>query len=145
MINLLESHGFQITGIDASEQMIALARHHHTNPEFIVADICQWDTAQKFDLIVAWDSIFHLPLDMQRPVLSKLCGMLHTNGILIYTFGDEIGEHESDWHDDKFYYSAIGITGNLEVMMQNDCECRHLELDQYPPKHVYMIAQKITG
>lgn len=69
--------------------------------------------------------------------------MLNPNGILFYTFGDEIGEHFSNWHEEKFYYSSIGINGNLETLIQSGCECKHLEIDQFPEKHVYLVAKKI--
>lgn len=143
IVRKLESHGFNVTGIDASTKMIEIAKDNHAFAQFFVADICTWDTNQKYDLIVAWDSIFHIPFSMHSLVVSKLCGMLRMNGILTYTFGDDYGEHESDWHNDKFYYSTIGINGNLKVIMENNCECRHLELDQYPEKHVFIIAKKI--
>lgn len=141
IINKLENNGFQVTGIDVSEKMIAIARENHKQAEFKVADICTWNSDQQYDLIVGWDSLFHLPLDMHTPVLAKLCGMLKAGGIFLYTFGDDYGEHESDWHNDNFYYSTIGITENLKITMENNCECRHLELDQYPEKHVVIIVQ----
>lgn len=145
IIRKLESNGFKVTGIDASSKMVEIAKSNHSLVDFHVADICKWNTKEKYDFIVAWDSIFHLPLTMHSQVISKLCGMLQKDGILTYTFGDDYGEHESDWHDDKFYYSTIGINGNLKTMMENQCECRHLELDQYPEKHVFIIVQKVVA
>jgi len=138
---LLENE-FTVTGIDASSKMIELAKHNHPDVDFQVADICNWQATIKYDFIVAWDSIFHLPLSMHEPVISKLCSMLQKEGVLIYTFGDDYGEHESDWHNDKFYYSTIGISENLRITQKENCECRHLELDQYPEKHVFIIVQK---
>lgn len=143
IVKKLQDHGFNVTGIDASTKMIEIAKANHSSSHFLIADICTWNTTGKYDLIVAWDSIFHIPFSLHPQVLSKLCGMLRKGGILIYTFGDDYGEHESEWHNDKFYYSSIGITGNLKVIMENNCECRHLELDQYPEKHVFLIAKKL--
>lgn len=142
IVRTLERSGFSVTGLDASSKMIEIAKANHTSAEFLVADICDWDSDVKYDFIVAWDSIFHLPFAMHSQVVPKLCRMLQKEGILIYTFGDDYGEHESDWHNDKFYYSSIGMNENLKITMENNCECRHLELDQYPQKHVFMIVQK---
>jgi SAM-dependent methyltransferase len=144
VIKKLLEKGFIVTGIDVSEKMIEIARSNYDNVSFHVADICNWETSEKYDFIVAWDSIFHLPLSEQGPVITKLCKMLNQDGILVYTFGDApYGEHESDWHNDKFYYSTIGINENLKVIIDNGCQCKHLELDQYPENHVYVIAKKI--
>ncbi|WP_339790566.1 class I SAM-dependent methyltransferase [uncultured Imperialibacter sp.] len=138
----LLASGFSITGLDVSAQMIEIGRANHPEVNFINDDICKWQSPAKFDFIVAWDSIFHLPFKSQVPVVSKLCGMLNNDGILIYSFGNDYGEHENQWRDDTFYYSTIGITENLRVISESSCRCMHLELDQYPQKHVYVIAQR---
>lgn len=142
MINLLLKAGFSVMGIDVSAEMLKLARQNHPEVHFQKADICDWQSDQTYDLILAWDSIFHLPLEKHAEVTGRLCGMLEENGILLYTFGDAMGEHLSRWQGDDFYYSSIGISKNLQVIMESDCECRHLELDQYPQKHVIMIVRK---
>ena len=142
-VRKLQEQGFQITGLDVSQEMIELARENHPNESFYVYDICNWETEQKFDFILAWDSIFHLPFSMQETVVSKLCNLLAKNGILTYTFGDGYGEHTDEWHEEQFYYSSIGINGNLSVLMKNEMMCKHLELDQFPENHIYVIAQKL--
>ncbi|NDK54556.1 class I SAM-dependent methyltransferase [Pontibacter fetidus] len=143
VVNALISAGFKgITGIDLSEKMIGLAKANHPDVDFQVQDICSWQAAQTYDFIVAWDSIFHVPLHYQALVVAKLCQLLNPEGILIYTFGDASGEHLSNWQNDQFYYSTIGIDGNLKAIMDNNCQCRHLELDQFPENHVYVIVQK---
>jgi 2-polyprenyl-3-methyl-5-hydroxy-6-metoxy-1,4-benzoquinol methylase len=142
-IRILQDHNYSICGLDASEHMISLARKNHPEHEFIHHDICTWESDKRFDFIVAWDSLFHLPRDMQGPVLTKLCRLLAHNGVLIYTFGNANGEHTDQWHDDTFYYSSIGISENIQIMMGNRLSLLHLELDQYPEKHVYAIASKI--
>ena len=40
------------------------------------------------------------------------------------------------------YYSVLGIPKTLEVLSAAGCICRHLEYDQYPEQHLYMIAQR---
>lgn len=142
VFRLLEEMGFGITGIDASAEMIAIARASHPAALLQVADIREWQSAERFDLIIAWDSIFHLAQHEHEPVLKKLADLLGAGGILIYTLGDAVGEHESDWHDDKFPYSSIGIGENLRVLMDCGLHIRHVELDQYPQKHAYIIARK---
>lgn len=143
IIRKLQSAGFNITAIDASPNMIQIAESNHHKVNFEICDIASWKTNKTFDLIVAWDSIFHLSMAEQRKVIPGLCSMLNTDGIIIYTFGDACGEHETEWHGEKFFYGSIGIDENLKILMESYCQCRHLELDQYPEKHVYVIAQKI--
>ena len=142
-VRIMEKNGLSVTGIDVSEEMIKLASKNHPQHVFLHQDICHWEAEEAFDFIVAWDSIFHLPLAMQAPVVTKLCNLLSSNGVLMYTFGNDYGEHTDNWHDDTFYYSTIGINKNISLLMKNGLSIMHLELDQYPEKHVYVIAKRI--
>lgn len=142
MIHRLQQAGFDVVGVDASQNMMRLAQSTHPDCEFHHADFLNWETDQTFDFILAWDSIFHLPLEQQKPVLTKFTQLLNDDGILLYTFGDAHGFHESSWHDDTFYYSSLGINGNLTHLIDHGLKILHLDLDQYPQKHVFVIAQK---
>jgi len=142
-VRLLQEKGFQVTGIDVSAEMIRLAQENHPDANFLVRDICTWDTGQRFHLIIAWDSIFHLPLAMQEPVVTKLCRLLTAGGVLIYTFGDALGEHDDVMQGESFHYSSIGIQGNLRVLAEAGITCKHLELDQWPEKHVYIVGVRM--
>lgn len=142
IINELLSSNFEVKGIDVSSSMLDLAKKSHAEVSFENVDICTWESDEKFDLIVAWDSLFHLPLSEHKNVIKKLSNLLEEDGILIYTFGDDIGEHISSWHDDTFYYSSIGINENIKTLIDNSLKIMHLELDQYPQRHVYTIVKK---
>lgn len=154
IINKLLESGFKVTALDVSEKMLDIAKRNHSEVSFYLSDICEWNNNKKFDLIIAWDSIFHLPLEKQEFVISKLCSYLNKNGIIIYTFGDDYGDHEdlsfSDsngnqiegLNNDYFGYGTIGIYENIRVLKDNHCKCVHLEMDQYPFKHVFIIGKK---
>jgi 2-polyprenyl-3-methyl-5-hydroxy-6-metoxy-1,4-benzoquinol methylase len=150
---IIES-GFAIKAIDISENMLEIARSAHPEVSFELCDIRTWESSDKYDLIVAWDSIFHISSKLQESVISKLCNHLQPSGILVYTFGDAIGDMESYSFSEKdgtqfaevkgisFPYGTIGIEGNLHAIEKNHCQCRHLELDQgNTGGHVYIIAQ----
>ena len=83
-----------------------------------------------------------MPLNEQKPVVTKLCNLLAENGVLIYTFGDAVGEHDDQMKGDTFHYSSLGINENLTLMAMHDVTCKHLELDQWPQNHVYVIGVK---
>ena len=145
-IDTLIRHGFTPAGLDLSAEMIALARQQHPDVTFYTADICTWQFPQSYDLISAWDSTFHLPLAEQEPVLRKLCAGLNPNGVLLFTCGGTSGPEEiSGGFDGQIFdYSTLGVNEFLRLLMQFGCTCKHLEYDQYPENHVYIIAQK-TG
>jgi trans-aconitate methyltransferase len=142
LVRLLQENGFTVQGIDVSRTMINLARSLHPDCEFVQADIVTVELPGTYDLIIAWDSIFHLPLAQHVPVLQKLCRHLHPEGLLVYTFGDAEGEHTDIWQNEQFYYSSIGINGNIRVLLDCGLKIVHLELDQLPHNHVTIMARK---
>lgn len=144
-IKVFSKHGFQAEGLDISSKMIHLARQLHPDINFYQADICCWTPAHPYSLISAWDSTFHLPLNQQEPVTRKLCNALEPNGVLLFTCG---GGHASSeiagsFQGQNFEYSTLGIEAFLQILAEQHCTCRHLEYDQYPERHVYLIAQKV--
>ena len=143
-IEALLKYGFTPAGVDISREMIALARQRHPEVTFYREDICTWELPQKYDLISAWDSTFHLPLAEQKPVLQKMCDGLNSNGVVLFTCGGGIGPGEiSDgFGGQTFDYSTLGVDEFLRLINEFGCSCKHLEYDQYPENHVYIIAQK---
>lgn len=146
-IELLLKHGFVVEGLDVSEKMLELAREIHPKVVFHHADIGTWDLPRRYDFIVAWDSLWHLPLDAQEPVLRKLCQGLAPEGVLVFTFGgiDEPNAHSNAAMGPELSYSTLGIPKTLELLTSCGCLCRHLEYDQYPEAHVYVIVQKLAA
>ncbi len=136
--------GFQAEGLDVSEKMIYYARELHPNATFYHCDISNWNFSKKYSLITAWDSTFHLPLDLQEPVLRKLCQALESQGILLFSCGGSIEESEiiGSFSGLTFEYSSLGIHKNVNILMEENCVLQHLEYDQYPANHVYIIVQK---
>ena len=42
----------------------------------------------------------------------------------------------------ELYFGALGIPRTLQIIEEEGSVCRHLEYDQYPELHLYVIAQK---
>jgi SAM-dependent methyltransferase len=144
LIDLLLTHGFHVEGVDISQQMLSLTRERHPDVNFYHADICKWTIPGKYDLISAWDSIWHVPLSEQEHVMTKIVESLESGGVFIFTTGgvDRPGEKTDSFMGPEMYYSVLGIPKLLALLDSLGCVCRHLEYDQYPEQHVYVIAQK---
>ena len=143
-IDLLLKQGFAPEGLDVSKEMIALARQRHPDVSFYHADISKWSFPKQYDFISAWDSTWHLPLNLQEPVLHKICDGLADNGVFIFTTGALDGPHEKPDSSMgiEVWYGILGIPRTLELLDRFGCVCRHLEYDQFPEQHLYIIAQK---
>lgn len=145
-MRVLREHDFQTEGVDVSSAMIELAKEKDPASRFYTADIAAWELPGKYDFISAWDSTFHLPLDLQEPVLRKLCDGLTPGGILLFTCGGgEASEIRGTFQGQEFGYSSLGVETFVHILAEAGCLCRHVEYDQYPEKHVVVIAEKKTA
>ena len=144
IIDLMLRHGFTVEGLDISDRMIEMARRRHPDITFHHADICEWKFSRQYDFISAWDSIWHVPLAQQEPVLKKILEGLSPQGVFIFTTGglDAPSEKIDSAMGPPMYYSAPGIPNTLSLIDEAGCICRHLEYDQYPELHLYIIAHK---
>lgn len=143
-IDLLLGEGFEPEGLDVSDEMLKRAKKKHPDTAFYHEDICEWLLPKKYDFITAWDSIWHVPLEQQINVLTKLLSALNSGGVFIFSCGgtDEAGEHTDDAMGEEVYYSSLGVNGFLKVFADSGCLCRHMQYDQHPELHAYFIVQK---
>jgi predicted TPR repeat methyltransferase len=143
----MRGYGMNIEGIDIASGMVSLARQ--ADPTVIVhhADVCNWQIRRAYRFISAWDSIWHVRLEHQRSLMLKLMGALEAGGIFIFTAGglDAEDEHIDAAMGPGVYYATLGIPGLLDVIKDAGCVCRHLEFDQYPQKHLYIVAQRVEN
>lgn len=144
IIDLMVSEGFEAEGLDISSEMVRMAKQRHPEVLFHLADICDWDFPKKYDFISAWDSIWHAPLAAHEPILRKLCEGLNHGGVLIFTSGgvDRPGDVTNPFLGQPLYHASLGIPRLMEIVSQQNCICRHLEYDQYPELHLYLIIQR---
>jgi SAM-dependent methyltransferase len=145
ILDLLLDSGFEAEGLDLSENMLRLATRRHPQVTFHHADICDWEFPRTYDFISAWDSIWHVPLAENERVLTKVLAGLAPGGVCIFTTGgvDHASETQDSAMGPPMYHSVPGIPAILRILGASGCACRHLEYDQYPELHVYVIAQKV--
>ncbi|MFC9328795.1 class I SAM-dependent methyltransferase [Kitasatospora sp. NPDC057015] len=77
--------GRRVTGIDASETMLAHARTHHPGPQYIRADMREFDLGHRFDAALCLDSALlycHTNADLEA-LLSRCRDHLTPGGLLI--------------------------------------------------------------
>jgi predicted TPR repeat methyltransferase len=143
---LMREHGLELEGIDISERMVVLAKIADPTVELYHADVCDWQPPRKYRFITAWDSIWHVGLSGQRPLMLKLMAMLEPGGVFAFTAGglDESSEHVDSAMGPTLRYATLGIPGLLDAIKAAGCGCRHLEFDQHPQNHLFVIAQRIA-
>lgn len=77
-------HGHQVTGIDNSEKMIALARMRFPRQIWVRADMQRALLDRRYDGILAWDSMFHLAPADQLLMIGKVGNWLDPGGSFLF-------------------------------------------------------------
>ena len=142
ILEKLLAEGFHATGIDISNEMLKIAKERYPAVEFVRADIGEWIPSKKFQIVVAWDSIFHLCHENHRSVIEKMCAILNDGGVMLFTAGGIDGEIEGSVFGERFTYSSLADTSLLDIIKQCGCVPVLMERDQYPLHHLVVIAIK---
>lgn len=147
LIELMNEAGLAAEGLDLSAKMLARARDRHPDVTFHHADICQWIPPHPYTFISAWDSLWHTPLEQQTRILARLLNALEPGGVMILTSGGlhQPGETRDEAMGVPMYHAAPGIPALMDTIERTHCVCRHLEYDQWPELHIFVIAQKMPN
>ena len=79
--------GFDVVGVDSSEEFISLASQRYPGLKFVVSDISDFHPEDKFDIVFS-NAVFHWIDRTRQPfLLSCIAGMLKTGGELVCEFG----------------------------------------------------------
>jgi 2-polyprenyl-3-methyl-5-hydroxy-6-metoxy-1,4-benzoquinol methylase len=66
----LVERGFRVTGLDISHQLLELARRDVPAATFLLGAMRKLELLPRFQAIVAWDSVFHVPRRSTPPCSS---------------------------------------------------------------------------
>jgi cyclopropane fatty-acyl-phospholipid synthase-like methyltransferase len=139
-------HEINVLGVDASEQMIGLAKINFPSTRFLLKDMRELDLDEKFDAIIAWHSFFHLPAADQPDMFNIFRRHLNPNGILLFTSGTERGEVWGMNGGENLFHASLA-TAEYQTLMQltqfevlkhtiNDPDCggANVWMAQYKPR-----------
>ncbi|WP_026729852.1 class I SAM-dependent DNA methyltransferase [Flavobacterium denitrificans] len=106
-----------VIGIDISEKMIEAAKSESIkNAAFFLSDFIDFKTKEKFNGIIAWDSLFHFPKERQKEIYPKIYDLLLSGGYFLFTHGKQEDEHTDKMYDEPFYYSCLSRNDVLDLM-----------------------------
>jgi SAM-dependent methyltransferase len=105
----LVSEGAKLTGIDFSRKHIALAKRNVPLADYIEADFSRVELGlDRFDCVVAFYAIFHLPRDEHRALFEKIARTLRGDGLFLATLGAVASAYGEDanWTGAKMAWSS---------------------------------------
>ena len=100
--------GYVLTGVDLADGMLELCRRRFPSMTWLRRDMRGLELGERFDIVVAWDSFFHLGCDDQRAMLETFQRHTAPGGVLLFTSGDEESEGAGgDMFGDQLYHGSL--------------------------------------
>lgn len=139
-------HGINVLGVDASTQMIELAKANFPTTGFLLKDMRELDLEEEFDAIIAWHSFFHLPAGDQPNMFAIFKRHLKPDGILLFTSGTERGEVWSMNGGENLFHASLATAEYQTLLLENefkvlrhkindpDCGGANVWMAQYKPR-----------
>lgn len=120
------SCGFDVTAMDASEEMCDLASIH-IGQDVLNLSFAEMDFNEVFDGIWACASLLHVPGDQIEDIFAKVVKSLKENGVLFMSFyyGDFEGERNGRYYKDyrtRSIKELISGYENLEIIEIDKCD-----------------------
>ncbi len=119
----LSGQGFRVHGIDISQPMIEKARALRL-PEatFSVQDILEYNTPDKYDGVVAFDSLWHIAHDRQAEIYPIISSLTNPGGYFLFTHGKSDGSVSGEMFGERFEYSALDVQAVHALLRNNGFE-----------------------
>jgi cyclopropane fatty-acyl-phospholipid synthase-like methyltransferase len=102
----LLDRGYRLTGVDASLAMLDLARTNCPEAELIVGDMTTITLSNRYDGIIAWDSIFHIPRTQHAALFDNMHKWLRPEVPLLLSLGGIEDEFTDQMFNVEFFYSG---------------------------------------
>ncbi|MFW1839769.1 class I SAM-dependent methyltransferase [Acinetobacter gyllenbergii] len=113
------AQGHQVTGVDASEYMIEMARKSFPEQVWVQQDFREYFTEQKFQGIVAWDSFFHFTQDDQRNMFKRFAEYAQSGTALMFSSGPAQGEAIGELGGEPLYHASLSAEEYQTLLQHN--------------------------
>lgn len=145
ILKYLVDNKMNVTGVDASSEILAIAKANLPHTTFILQDMRLLNLNKKFDAIIAWHSFFHLPASDQPAMFHRFEQHLNVDGILIFTSGTELSEAWGMNGGENLFHASLDSAAYKDLLHKhgfqvlqhtiNDAECGYATVwvAQYAP------------
>lgn len=103
----LLAKGCRLVGVDASPELIEMARARVPGATWITSDIRTLRLDQRFHGILAWNSTFHLTQDDQRAMFATFEKHALPGAALMFTSGPRHGEALGEFEGEVLYHASL--------------------------------------
>lgn len=96
-----------VTGVDGAEAMVALFAENLPGAQVLQADMRDLALDRDFDVILAWNSLFHLSPADQQAMFPIFAAHAAPGAVLMFTSGPDAGEAWGEAGGAQVYHSSL--------------------------------------
>jgi ubiquinone/menaquinone biosynthesis C-methylase UbiE len=116
-VKFLSDYGFDVTGVDFSEEMLKVARQNVPRARFVNGNFTIMDFPDNsFDGIVSLNVIIHIPREKHRPLFEMFRRILRPDGVLMVTMGHSEWEEVGEFCGQRMFWSHYGPAKSLQII-----------------------------
>ena len=140
-------NGFAVTGIDISQKHIDIAKKNVPGAKFIKGDFSRMKFKEKFDAVVSFYAIFHIPREEHKKLFKKMRSLLKKGGLILVTLGtsgDKYSE-EKDWAGAKMAWSQYDPETYKKIIKDSGFKIIRSAFEGKPGDaeyHFWVLAQR---
>lgn len=136
--------GYQVTGVDGSGGMLAIAKRVMPDARLIRGRLEAMEFEEQFAAAIAWDSLFHVDREEHAAIYAKLARWMVPGGrLLLSSGGTEDAGFTDQMHGSTFFYSSWTPSKVVELLSAAGFSVERCELDQPEGRgHVAIVARR---
>jgi len=141
----LEEHGCKVTGIDFCRKHLRQARVNVPKARFLYGDFSRVELSDKFNAVVSFYAVFHIPRDEHRNLFLKMYQTLRPGGLILLSLGNSAGETEEDFCGARMVWSSLSPATYESILGQIGFEVVMSDYEGKPGDaeyHFWVLARK---
>ena len=136
----LIEHGFQVTGVDGSKELLNIAKIKCPTLHTVYGDIRTVTLDNKYDALLEWWCLFHIPKHDHAKMISRFKTWIKPGGFLEFTTGEQDYEQKSsDMLNQELSFYSLDPQLYEKYLKENGFKILLRENDQ--EQHLVWIAQ----
>ena len=139
----LVKSGFDVTGVDFSENQLKLARKNVPKATFILKDMTKLDFKNdSFDGLTACYSIIHVPKEKHSSLFQSFHRILKPQGIMLISLGHHEWEGTEEFYGAKMFWSHHSPEVSLQIIKDAGFNIIFSKyIVGYGEKHFWILAK----
>ena len=138
------NNNLSVTGVDISEKHIEQAKKNVKNAKFFVGDFFSKDIKGKFDAIVSFYAIFHIPRTEHKKLLEQIHSLLKKDGMILITLGIDSMKCDisQNFAGAPMAWSSYSVEKNKKLVQDAGFEIIVAAEDYRTERHLWILAKK---